>query len=178
MQTLPPRQAETLAQKLLGLRPSQGLDGSHRATAAGYSGMIGRLYKAGLLAERYGKAVTAEGLNALEANLDKLPVIDPSLGVTLDSIRAAIASRRAELNEAAENEKRELEEWRRKREEEKLERNRQLRERMTTRFRAFFDERRANVEWDYDRDGSSRVLVDAVFPLGELVDELVAAVEQ
>lgn len=45
-------------------------------------------------------------------------------------------------------------------------------------LKAFFDKDRANVDWDWDRDGSSRVLVDAVFDIDVLAAGLTRAVLQ
>ena len=102
--TLTTRQAEELASLVLGRGMiDRRFDGKTRnRNGASYSGLLGRLENLDLVNPRgYRGALklTLAGLDALEANFDKLPDIDPTLGVSLDDIRAAIAKRRKELDE-------------------------------------------------------------------------------
>jgi hypothetical protein len=102
MHNLTDRQAEALAQRVLGLNLRQRLDGSFTpGGSAALSGMIGRLDDAGLFDRRAGK-VTLEGLDALEANLGKLPIVDPSnaKAVPIERVREAIKAAREKLEAA------------------------------------------------------------------------------
>lgn len=102
MSSLTSRQAEAMVSRLVDFGFRKRLDGSLRGRdSAAMSGLYNRLEREGLIVprgERGSLMPTIDGLDALEANLHKLPAIDPTLGISLDDIRAAIANRRDELD--------------------------------------------------------------------------------